>query len=301
MKNRQTLYAGGVLILLAVIYFFTQTGDVDTKKIDVDMLQVDKSLVEQVAIKTGTVDLELVRTGDSWKLENYPVDTTRMKRLLDQFTGLGVDRIITRNADNYEKYQVTDESPRVALNPADGSTLLELIIGKQGANYQETFVRQAGEDPVYAVKTSLRQYTTQTQADYWDKTITDFDVNQISGVIFSGEVNYTLKREGVVWTYDGEMVDLEKVMNLLRPLGKIKGSGFADTEIEPERFTQAINITLESGVSITLETYLQDDEGKMLLVKSNQKSKILTYSKSNLNRYDKHLSDLIADPVPAES
>ncbi len=298
MKNNQTLYAAGILVVLALIYFLTQTGNVDTKNIDSDLFAVEKYEVSSVAVNSAENPLEFVRNESVWRVEDYPVDTTRYYRILDQVTSLKVDRLITKNAEKHEKYEVIDSSPMVILKSESGKSLLELIIGKQGANYQETFVRAAGQDEVYAVKSSLGQFKSMTASNFWDRTMTDLDVNMINRVRMEGEYSYMLERQGPVWTFNGEQVDLEKVVNMLKPLENLKGSNFADEISVDKVFYQSIHLGFENGETLDMDFHLKAEASPLLLVKISGMEKIFEYSKSGLNRYKKSFEDLKADPLP---
>ena len=298
MKNNQTLYAAGILGILAILYYFTQTGEVDTKSIDSNMFRIDRNAISEVELINPNVSLVLLKAGTGWTLDDYPVDSVRMNQFLTLFSELTPDRMVTKNSDKYLKYEVTNEGVRFVAKAGDSQELLNLIIGKQGANYQETFIRAMSRDEVYAVKSSLTQYKNKTGRDFWDRSITGIDVYRVIKVVFSGETNYTIQRDGAVWTYNGEQVDFEKVTDMLRPLENMKASNFAE-KIEAENtFYQVINIELEDGSTLELTFYLKDENGALLLVQVSGNDKIFEYSKSGLNRYKKELADLTANPQP---
>ena len=298
MKNNQTLYAAGLLGILALLYYFTQTGEVDTKSIDTDMFLINRDAIVEVELIHQDVSLLITKEETGWTLENYPVDTLRMTRFLELFSELIPDRLITKNPEKHENYEVTVEGIRFLAKSDDSKELLNLIIGKQGANYQETFVRDMSSDEVYAVKSSLSQYKNMTQKDFWDRSMAKIDGSQINEVAFSGEVDYILKRDGADWMYNGEPVDYKKVTDMLSPLENMNASNFAD-KIGPENsLYQDIRVGFVDGSTLDLTFYLKDAKGALLLVKVSGNDKIFEYSKSGLNRYKKELSDLIADPKP---
>ncbi|MBC8376330.1 MAG: DUF4340 domain-containing protein [FCB group bacterium] len=299
MKNNQTILAAGILGVLALLYYLTQTGSVDTRSIDVDLFKIDKAAITDISLTTGESSIELIKNETGWILDDYPVDTVRMNQLIIQFSELSVDRMITKNPEKHSKYEVTDHDSRFRARNSDGKDLLHLIIGKQGANYQETFVRAEAENEVYAVKSNLSQYKNKTVKDFWDRSITQFDVNQVNQIKFSGELNYILHRQGPVWSYNEEPVDFEKVVNMLRPLENLKASTFADNIGIENAFYQAIAIGFEDGSTLELNFHLRDENGAVLLVKVSGNDKIFEYSKSGLNRFKKEFSELTPDPPPA--
>ncbi|NQT61442.1 MAG: DUF4340 domain-containing protein [Candidatus Marinimicrobia bacterium] len=298
MKNNQTILATSILGVLALLYYFTQTGSVDTRSIDVDLFKIDKATITDISLTSAGSSIEFIKNKTGWSLDGYPVDTVRMNQLMDQFSELSVDRMITKNPEKYSNYEVTDQNSRFRARDGDGKDLLHLILGKQGANYQETFVRADAANEVYAVKSNLSQYKNKTVKDFWDRSITQFDINQVNHVKFSGELNYILHREGPVWSYNEEQVDFEKVVNMLRPLENIKASNFADDIGVDNAFYQAIGVGFEDGSSLEMTFHLKDASGALLLVKVSGNNKIFEYSKSGLNRFKKEFVDLLPDTVP---
>jgi len=298
MKNNQTLYAAGLLGVLALLYFFTQTGEIDTKTIDSDMFTVEKDAITEVELKNPNVSLVMTKDETGWKLDDYPVDTVKMNQFLDLFSELTPDRLITKNSEKHINYEVPNDGVRFLAKSADSKELLNLVIGKQGANYQETFVREIASDMVYAVKSSLSQYKNKSQRDFWDRSIARIDVNQINEVSFLGEINYTLKRDGGAWTYNGELVDFDKTTDMLRPLENLTASNFADIIGAENTPYLEIKLKYEDGSTTDLTCYLKDANGALLLIKVSGNDKIFEFSKSSLNRYKKQLSDLTTDPQP---
>lgn len=301
MKKNQTLYAAGSLIVLAVIYILTQTGTVDTKTIDVHALSFDKGDVGAIELSGKDGVLSFSKNDNNWELENYPVDSMRVKQLLDLFSELRVDRLITRNAEKHTKYELSDDGTRLLIKNSDGKHIFDILIGKRGANYQETFVRQSEHDEVYAVKSSLGHYRGKAQDYFWDRSMTHLDVNSINGLDLSGEFNYTLKREGPSWKFNGEDVDSEKVLDLLSPLENLKASNFADEITSDKAFYQSMRISFQGGDLVELEFYLKEASAGTVYVHVSGNDKTFEFSKAGLNRFNKNTGDLKADPPPEPS
>ncbi len=296
MKNNQTLFAAGAFIILALIYYFTQSGSVDTKSIDSELFRVKPESVASIQLNNTSGTLVLEKGPDRWILEKYPVDTMKMSSLLDQFTELTVDRLITSNSEKYSKYEVVDQGNSILLLDSEGAPLLELLLGKQGANYAETFVRNPAEDQVFAVKSNLAQYKNMSAKDFWDRTFASLSLGQIKSVDFKGEINYSLQRQEPTWTFNGELVDPDKVANLLRPFDNMKGTGFANELSEDTILYQSISVGLIDGTSLEYNFFKKDEKGVNLLVTASNKSKIFEFSTGGLNKFKKSITDLSVDP-----
>ena len=88
---------------MILLYFFTQTGEVDTKSIDTNMFSMDKDAVSEVQLIKQDLSMIMTKGENGWELDNYPVDTTRLGQLLDQFSELTPDRMITKNPEKQKK------------------------------------------------------------------------------------------------------------------------------------------------------------------------------------------------------
>ena len=298
MKNNQTLWAASALVLLAFLYYFTQTGAVDTKKISRTALQFDRQEVATVQLSNTQGSLSFSRSDEGWTLENYPVDTLRMNRMLEDFATLEMDRLITENPEKHTRYELLETSTRFHAMTATETDVLDLLVGKRGANYQETFVREFSKDEVFAVKSSLSQYHQKTPKDFWDRSITSLDVNSINSLEMQGEMNYALSRKASNWQYNGEPVDFDKVMSMLRPLAALQASNFAEA-IGPENsFYQKMVIGFENDLSLELSFYLKDEQGALLLVMVSENEKLFEFSKSGLTIFNKTIEDLLPEQVP---
>ncbi len=295
MKNKQTLYAGIALFVLAIVYYFTQAGDVATKSININKLAFTSSELATVKISGSVGEHVFEKKADQWELDGYPVDTLRMNRFISTMSELTIDRLVTKKPEKQVKYELEDTATTIQLLAADGKPLQQLIIGKNGANYMETFVREVGEDEIYAAKASLSQYKSFAPKNFWDRTMVELNVDTITDVVFSGAINYQLHREGPVWTYNGEQVDLEKVTTMLKPLEHMKGNGFSELNTEESPLYQSIQISLENGESIGVDFYKKDDKATSLLVSVSDRAKNFEYSKSSLNRFDKEIDELKAE------
>jgi len=298
MMNKQTIYAGASLLVLALLYYFTQTGNLDTKSIDQDQLIFDKEDVATVQVQATGEAFLFEQNSGQWELGGYPVDSVRMTSFISQMSALKIDRMVTQKTEKQMKYELTDQATQINFLSSAGQSLQHLILGKAGANYLETFVREAGADKIYAVKASLSQFKSFEPTDFWDRTMTSFSISNIVEVTFSGELNYRLNREGPVWMYNGEQVDLEKVTNMLRPLENMKANGFTEMILAEGLIYQSISITLDTGKSIDLKFHLEDAQATSLIVRVSDRTKVFEYPKSGLNRFDKQMDALLAPPIP---
>ena len=294
MKQNQTMYAAGLLVILALIYFVTQTGAKATKSIDGDIFALEASSIDRIVLKDAEQTLEFVLDKGQWLLDGYPADTLRVQTLLQQVSALQVDRLLSKNPEKHAKYEASDTAPSVLVY-SKGAEVLSLIIGKQGAHFQETVVRETDKDDLYIVKTSLASLKTPRPSLYWDKTITDLDPGSITRVLAEGEYSYDLQREGASWKYDGSPVDPEKVQALLKGLASLKGTNVSTTDPLQQPHYLTLTLYTELGDPLVLPFHFKDDGASMMLVRPALSSKTFEFSKAGLNRFDRSMADLLPE------
>jgi hypothetical protein len=116
-------------------------------------------------------------------------------------------------------------------------------------------------------------------------------VNSIEAVTFRGDLNFTISNDMGNWSFDNVEVDAQKVLDMLRPLGNMRGSNFV-SELSTGDLRQSIEIQLLNGETKLLEFYFVDENSSAYQVKSSERAKLFEFSKASLNRYDKRWDDL---------
>ncbi len=292
MKNRNNLIAGALLVILVIVYFAFKTGPQDTKQVDGDRFQFDTEGVGTIVVLSEDDTLRFTRMDREWLLDGYPADTNRVNALLEEFSTLTADRIVSTKVENHTKYEVGPDGKRIRFVDAGDARIEELILGKSGSNYMETMVRREAEDAVYAVKASLGRYRNATKSGYWNRSITSFGLEEIVGVRFSGMYDYSLKLNEGVWDYNGVGVDPKKVEDLLRPLGNMRASNFRQEWVAAADPALTISIDLYSGQNLELKFHEEGEEGSVMITTLAGNPMVFEFSKSSLNRYEKTLEDL---------
>jgi hypothetical protein len=163
MKPKQLLIVIVAFAVLAGLYFFQQSRRIQPLQ-DLGYEKLGVAAADVAGIKSylsGEEDRALVLAlkEGKWRVESKhgaPAQETKVKDFLEQLEQLEGE-LRSSSAEVLKDYGIADDQAlHLALTGRDGGILKELLWGKQGPGYDETFVRQAGSDSVYLVRANLR-------------------------------------------------------------------------------------------------------------------------------------------------
>ena len=286
MKTETKVYAAlAILLVLAgAFYFSRQQEKKDTAAHTItatsaDLPQValpkdDTDKITKIEIKNAdksTVTLE--KKGDAWELTapvSAKAEQSNVKSLLDNLRDLKVKETITKSADLYGQYDLTDEKAVhvVAFKGADKA--VDLYFGKSGSRGQ--VMRSGGKDGVYVAGGYSSYLYTREVKNWREKTILKFeDANAIQVTVENKNGLFSFSKNDDKWagTFTGrdkdgklnkepekkwEKFEGDKVKDLLRAYKSLNAEDFGDDKSDAG-FADAVK---EGGV---VKIKLKDNAG----------------------------------------
>ena len=237
-------------------------------KIDIkddDIKAIDKIVLNKAGEDGGApVDIELVKSGEDWKLSK-PVSATanqaNVKSLLENLKSLKVTEQIDGTTTSYAKYNVSDDKGLHAVFSKGGATVLDARFGDNGGRGQMT--RLAGKDGVYAVK-GYSSYLYARDAKGWrDLSLFKFEEGDVTAATITNEHGtFNFTKDGEAWKGKFEKpkgtaetikdFDDSKVKDFIRAYKTLNADGFADKGKTPadvglEKPLATIQMTLKDG------------------------------------------------------
>jgi len=290
MKTEHKIYAGiAVLAVLVAAFLFSRDKE---KKADLahaptaasaDMPQValpkeETDKITKLEIKNAdksTVTLE--KKGENWELTapvSAKAEQSNVKSLLDNLKDLKVKEVITKSADLYAQYDLTDEKAVhvVAYKGADKAA--DLYFGKSGSRGQ--VMRVGGKDGVYVAGGYSAYLYTREVKNWRERTIAKFeDANAIGVTIENKTGVYSFSKNGDTWSGSVTLVDKdgklnkepekkwdkfepEKVKDLLRAYKALNAEDFGDEKSD----TGLASAAQEGGV---VRIKLKDNAGDVVV------------------------------------
>lgn len=293
MNKKQLMIAAGIIVILAIIYLISSSGRTVQKSVDADILSVDSARVDVIMIIAGADTTNFVRGKDGWMLDGYRVDNSRFKRLFEELATLQADRFVSKNKTKYGKYGVDSSAAQIYLKNKLNKLLQGVFVGNTSSSGNETFIRIKEGAKVYAVAKNLEQYKKINRGNYWDKQIIDFKPDDVFSIKMEGDNNYLLEHKNMGWTYDAQLMDMEKGNTFVNKIVSQKASNVGKEEIPSTAMLKATaTITPRNGQPETIKYFENDDKSTTVYVERVGNPMRFEIYKSSFDGFNKTFNDL---------
>lgn len=293
MNKKQLMISAGIIVVLAIIYLISSTGRTVQKSVDADILSVDSARVDGITIIADSDTSNFVRGKDGWSLDGYRVDNSRFKRLFEELATLEADRFVSKNKTKYEKYGVDSSAAQIYLKNKSNKLLQGIFVGKTSSSGNETFIRVKDGIKVYAIAKNLGQYKKINRGNYWDKQIIDFKPDDVFSIKMEGDNNYLLEHKNMGWTYDAQLIDIEKGNAFVNKIVSQKASNVSKEEIPSTAMLKATaTVTPRNGQPETIKYFENDDKSTTVYVERVGNPMRYEIYKSTFDSFNKTFNDL---------
>jgi hypothetical protein len=259
----------------------------------------DTDKVTKIEIKNADKsNVTLEKKGDAWELTapvSAKAEQSNIKSLLDNLKELKVKESITKSADLYGQYDLTDEKAVHVVAYKGADKAIDLYFGKSGSRGQ--VMRAGGKDGVYvADKYSSYLYTREVK-NWRERAILKFeDANAIQVSIENKNGLFSFSKNDDKWSgavtlrdKDGnlnkepekkwEKFEPEKVKDMLRAYKSLNAEDFGDDKSD----TGFADAAKEGGI---VKVTLKDNAGNFTI-------KVGKVSKGTSRFAQKEGSDLV--------
>jgi hypothetical protein len=175
-----------------------------------------------------------------------------------------VKNIVSRNAADRKEYGLDTGYTSVKLFAGD-ELQLHAYIGKgEMLSQQEmgSYVRFEGSDDVFLVSGFLDMVFNSDLSLYRDRELGFGGVESWQEVKFSGDENFSLKRNGSSWLLEGEKPDSVKTEEYLQAFGALQGNEFEDNITLPQgkKPISQVEVTTVSGRNFTVSAFVVEND-----------------------------------------
>ena len=189
MEEKHIKILAGVFVFLFVLYFVTKPRhagvniDELVQTIIIGISKNDIHTVEVYKETTSEQPVQMLLSRNEYKTKwtipthfNANVQQSRIDRLLDNLLEM-TGKVRSSDPKHFETYEITDEQGiHLLLKDEANKTLANLIIGKKAEDYNNGFIRFAGQEKVYSVdKNILSDLNIHSDID----TLTQFKQKQL--------------------------------------------------------------------------------------------------------------------------
>ena len=207
------------------------------------------------------------------KNDDYPVDSAAIQTAIEKLKSLKKDDLISQNPQKQTELEVDSaKGVFVEIKNDKGASIGALYIGKNGANWDQNFVREKGSNDVYLAGGSVRTAFFGDRKRWKDKTIVKFDKAFVKKLQIAKKDSGTVElvrttpsptdtsiKEG--WQIVGQekvKVKKDKVEDILNAMSKLVAADFeTDTAISADSmgFSKpelVVSATLQNGETKTV-------------------------------------------------
>jgi len=241
--------ASVVLVVLAGITFFQlnarRSEDVEQPKVTIELPKLKTDQIDELELTApDKPKARLVKKDGAWRLVE-PVDAkadeNAVNTAITKLTELDMAGVAATLAKNHEKLEVDEKNATRVIAKGGGKVLLDAFVGayKSGS----TMLRLNGQEPVAAVRGSIRFAFTKDTKDWRDRKINDIPPSTVQQITFvNGATKLVFKRENDAFVQvlgKGEKkidpLDANKVKGVVGTSANLSATDFAAPGETPEQ------------------------------------------------------------------
>jgi hypothetical protein len=170
------------------------------------LLWPDARNARRVSMSLSGVRVELARSGESWELTDpfrFKADKAAVQELLSALAGASLSEELGRGRFDY--FGVADLGGLLLRGTSQGEKPgLEIIVGKQGSDYDSVFVRKPGEEGVREARGLYRSLFDKQPGEWADKAVCEIPPDRVLALeIRRGGDAVKLARDKARWRLSG--------------------------------------------------------------------------------------------------
>jgi hypothetical protein len=241
--------------------------------------------ISKIEISKAEGSVILTKKDNRWYIDprEFPADSRKMKEMLATIESLTLTALVSESK-NYSRYDLSTEK-KITVRAWTGNKLRrEFAVGKAAPSFRHTFVKLAGDDPVYHARGNFRGQFDQTAEDLWDRIVLSFQRTEIEGIhITMGQQSIHLSRSEIpvelgtgqrpdaekkpppepelLWqSADGKKGDQSAVNRLLTTLSNLRCQKYVEDGKKEDLKDPVYNVTLSGADEYTLSIFAKPDK-----------------------------------------
>lgn len=208
---------------------------------------------------------------------------------------------VTSSKEKYTQFEVGDDDFNIEIMGSNNIIIAKLFLGKKGSGTATTLVRLDKEEEVYSVNGTFRSDWDKSFNQFRDRTILNFNKENVESLKFNGKQSYTINRDKAGWKIKTFGVSKPGNPSTIDPivssLSTLVGSSFDIKNPNLIRFG-TVEVTLSSKVNLKLEIF-GPGLGKTYIAKSSMLADLISIPEYKVNALFKDSKGLIQKAAPA--
>lgn len=185
--KRNTIVLAGLVVLLWGAWYLFHTEEKTELSIRErrDFFKADSLAVDSIAVRYGTWT-HLVRRDGKWTV-HFPDWSTdadlNILRDVFRFTNeMVLENLISTRAEKHSSFKVDTLTGTVLRFFVGGAPQAEFVMGKAGADFNHTYIRQMQSDSVYMARGDFQRVFRRVPMDWGTRTLIPGDSTELASV-----------------------------------------------------------------------------------------------------------------------
>jgi len=274
MKRQKEYIILTAVICILVLVLIVSSGK---NKMSYNLPKLDKiesDSISQFEINHKEKSVLIKRSQNDWLImpQQYKADPDKINGMLEVIGDLTLTELVS-DKKNYSRYEL-DEENRIQVKVFSADKLVrEFFIGKASPTYSHTYIRMADRPSVFHARDSFRSTFEQDISGLRDKSVMEFNKEEITGLILKGEFGSLEFQKEIrqiesdkkeqkgeeekgmnppgneeIWlTKDGQEAKADEINSLLSKLSSLNCDSYMD-EKEKENLKNPVYTIIAEGI-----------------------------------------------------
>ncbi len=236
MKFKTTIILFAVfLVLLAFVLLFEYKGQGE-KDEEEKLLALSSDDVQKVTFKKEDETIIFQKDEEGEWLITEPLeakaDKYEVDRLADDFSSLGIERVVEEQPEELEKYGIPQKE--ISLWFKDKDKPIKILIGMENTLGNTFFAKREDETRVVLIPSHLKSLMEKSLFDFREKNIFKFEADDVKSVKLRAKKTLWLaSKKGEEWFFRNPVNTLaktSKIDDILSSLSNLKAKEFVSEE-----------------------------------------------------------------------
>ena len=311
MKRNLLILAGLAVVLWGAWYAF---HTVEQAELSIrerrDFFKADSLSVDSIAVKYATW-AHLARRDGRWTVIfpdwQHDADPGILSQVFKFTNEMVLENLISTKPAKHGSFQVDTLSGTVMQFFSGGEPVIEFVMGKSGADFNHTYIRQLHSDSVYLARGDFQRVFRRVPSDWGSKVIFPIDSSQLHSIRWitqEGEVRAARGDDGMWKVYKdrgtvGIPVDTSVFNVRLRRMCPLNTDAIAldskgATAETDNPYLQLILDSRDGRSDTLLWNHTPESESRMFAFRPGRPKPLFIFYRSSYDRMKGIFSDLVA-------
>lgn len=208
MKRSTAILIVLVVILWGAWFFYSRSEHRDLSVTERrEFFHADSLTTDSIAIRAATWT-HLVRRGADWVVVfpdwSYQSDPRIISEIFRTTNEMVLENMIATRSDRHRTFEVDTVKGTIMQFFSHGQPQAQFVMGKQGSDFNHTYIRRLGSDSVYLARGDFQRVFRRPPSDWVSKVIFDADsahLSEVQWITPDGETKITRApdRSWLVW------------------------------------------------------------------------------------------------------